>query len=107
MLCNEKVRLQFEQLFFFDFPKDKQLSSTWWKMCGHNNEFDSSFKICSIHFNVNDFTTFIVKQDNQISHRTVLNNINIVPTLYLSPHEYEKLFRKRRRTSDETSRKYY
>ncbi|VVC33097.1 Hypothetical protein CINCED_3A008515 [Cinara cedri] len=99
VFCNEKARLKFDQLFFIDFPKDKELCDTWWKICGHNNTFDSSFKICSIHFDVNDFTTVTIKQGDQLNHQTVLKNFNIVPTLYLLPHEFARLIRKRKNTT--------
>lgn len=106
MLCSKKARMQFDKLFFIDFPKDKKLCDIWWKICGHNDTFDSSFKICSIHFDVNNFTTVIIKQDNQFSRQTVLKNINIVPTLYLLPHEYTKFIRKRKKTINDNNSEY-
>lgn len=98
MLCNVNTRNQFEELFFINFPADnKKLCDTWWKICGRNDEFDFSFKICSIHFNIDDFLTVTVRREGKLFKQTILKNNNIVPTRYLLSHEYTKFTKKQKR----------
>lgn len=97
-MCNENARNQFETLFFLDFPKNnKELCDIWWKICGRSDEFNFSFKICSIHFDLDDFTIHNIRRDGQLIKQTILKNNNIVPTRYLLPHEYTKFTRKRQK----------
>jgi len=99
VLCNQNARDQFDTLFFINFPKDnKALCETWWKICGRKDKFDPLFKICSIHFDPEDFTSITIRRDGQLFRQTILNNNNIVPTLYLLSHEYTKFARKRKRS---------
>lgn len=87
-LCNENVRNQFDNSFFINFPKhNKLLCDKWWKLCGHNDKFDPFSKICSIHFDADNFKTISKKRD-KLYHNNVLKNSNTVPTFYLLPHEY-------------------
>jgi len=99
MLCNENARNQFDTLFFINFPiNNKTLCDIWWKHCGRTDTFDPLLKICSIHFDTNDFTTVTERRDGQLYRQTILKNNNIVPTLYLLPHEYIKFTRKRKKS---------
>ncbi|XP_060880446.1 uncharacterized protein LOC132952235 isoform X2 [Metopolophium dirhodum] len=99
VLCNQNARDQFDTLFFINFPKDnKALCETWWKICGRKDKFDPLLKICSIHFDPEDFTSITIRRDGQLFRQTILNNNNIVPTLYLLSHEYTKFARKRKRS---------
>ncbi|CAI6369403.1 unnamed protein product [Macrosiphum euphorbiae] len=83
VLCNQNARDQFDILFFINFPKDnKALCETWWKICGRKDKFDPLLKICSIHFDPEDFTSITIRRDSQLFRQTILKNNNIVPTLY-------------------------
>lgn len=57
-------------------------------MCGRNDKFDPSFKICSIHFGGHNFKTATLIQDGKLYQKTTLKNNNFIPNLYLLPHEY-------------------
>lgn len=108
MLCNENARKQFDRLFYLDFPKNNPvLSDTWWKICGRNDTFDPSSKICSIHFDVNDFDTITERRDGTLYRQTIFKNSNPLPTLYLLPHEYIKFTRKRKKNSNDQSKCFY
>lgn len=89
VLCNENVRNQFYGLFFINFPNNnKMLRDKWWKICGRNDKFDPSFKICSIHFGANNFKSIDSVQNGKICQKTILKNNTILPSFYLLPHEY-------------------
>ncbi|XP_022182300.1 uncharacterized protein LOC111042111 isoform X2 [Myzus persicae] len=103
VLCNQNARNQFDTLFFINFPKDnKSLCETWWKMCGRKDKFDPLLKICSIHFNPDDFTSITIRRGGQLFRQTILKNNNIVPTLYLQPHEFTQFARKRKRSVNDS-----
>ncbi|XP_008185298.1 uncharacterized protein LOC100167907 isoform X2 [Acyrthosiphon pisum] len=103
VLCNRNARDQFDTLFFINFPKDnKALCETWWKICGRKDKFDPLLKICSIHFDPEDFTSITIRRDGQLFRQTILKNNNIVPTLYLLSHEYTKFVRKRKRSVNDS-----
>jgi len=107
VLCNQNARNQFDRLFFINFPKDnKDLCEIWWKFCGRKGKFDPSLKICSIHFDPNDFTSITIRREGQLFRQTILKNNSIVPTLYLRPHEYTKFSRKRKRSLNDCYSNY-
>lgn len=84
-------------MFFLDFPKDLELRDKWWKICGHDDEYDPTIKICSIHFNANDFTHSYARRDGILYRQTSMKTDIYLPTLYLQAHEYTKFTRKRKR----------
>lgn len=101
VLCNQHTRNQFDKLFFINFPNDNPvLCNTWWSICGRKSKFDSSYKICSIHFDPDNFTSTLIRRDGQLYRQTILKNNEIVPTLYLLPQEYTKFTRKRKKNID-------
>jgi hypothetical protein len=103
VLCNQNARNQFDTLFFINFPKDnKTLCETWWKICGRKDKFDPLLKICSIHFDPEDFTSITIRREGQLFRQTILKNNYIVPTLYLLSHEYTKFSRKRKRSVNDS-----
>lgn len=105
ILCNKNARNQFDKLFFINFPNDNpMLCDTWWNLCGRENKFDPSFKICSIHFDPDDFTSTLIRRDGQLYRQTILKNNGIVPTLYLLPQEYTKFTRKRKKNINNENR---
>lgn len=106
VLCNNFIRSHFETLFFINFPNNNiSLRAKWWKICGRNDAFDPLSKICSIHFNANDFIIREQTRGGQRYRQTVLAYPGVIPTLYLQPHEYTKFIRKRKRniTTDDNS----
>ncbi|XP_025206733.1 uncharacterized protein LOC112602713 isoform X2 [Melanaphis sacchari] len=106
VLCNQNARNQFDRLFFINFPNDnKELCDLWWKTCGRKDKFDPLSKICSIHFDPDDFTSVTIRREGQLFRQTIMKNNNTVPTLYLESHEYLKFTRKRRRSVNNSSKK--
>ncbi|XP_060840629.1 uncharacterized protein LOC132921565 isoform X2 [Rhopalosiphum padi] len=104
VLCNQNARNQFDRLFFINFPIDnKALCETWWKICGRKDKFDPLSKICSIHFDPDDFTSITIRREGQLFRQTIMKNNNTVPTLYLQSHEYLKFTRKRKRSVNDSS----
>lgn len=75
------------------------------KICGCNDKFGPSLKICSIHFNTDDFTTIKVKRDNLLYRQTILKD-DTVPTLYLLPNEYSEFAGKRKKSIEESESEY-
>lgn len=75
-------------------------------MCGRKDKFDPLLKICSIHFNPDDFTSITIRRGGQLFRQTILKNNNIVPTLYLQPHEFTQFARKRKRSVNDSYSKY-
>lgn len=59
-------------------------------------------KICSIHFKTDDFTSYMERRDGKLYKQTILKNDYIVPTLYLTPYEYIKLNKKRKKCANDT-----
>ncbi|KAF0749381.1 Uncharacterized protein FWK35_00017856, partial [Aphis craccivora] len=104
VLCNENARNQFDRLFFINFPENnKALCETWWKICGRTDKFDPLSKICSIHFNPDDFTSITIRREGRLFRQTCIKNNNTVPTHYLQSHEYSKFTRKRKRSTSGSS----
>ncbi|CAH1709136.1 uncharacterized protein LOC114126584 isoform X2 [Aphis gossypii] len=105
VLCNQNARNQFDRLFFINFPEDnKALCETWWKICGRTDKFDPLSKICSIHFDPDDFTSITIRREGRLFRQTCIKNNNTVPTLYLQSHEYSKFTRKRKRSTSGSSK---
>lgn len=89
--------MQFDKLYFIDFPKDNLLlCDNWWKLCGRIDKFDPSLKICSIHFDPNDLIRDNIRRNGQLYQQTFLKNSTIVPTKFLLSHEYT-IFNKKRK----------
>lgn len=106
VFCDENTRKRFDNLFFIDFPTHNiALCHYWWKLCGHENEFNPFSKLCSIHFNADDFTTDTVRRDGQLYRQTILNS-NSVPSRYLLQHEYTTFTKKRKQNTNDTKSQY-